>query len=65
MALDPTEPPGAPKHVIKGGSFLCSDDYCFRYRPAARQPGPPDTGASHVGFRTVMRGRDADGASGT
>ena len=53
-ALDPLEP-GVAKHVIKGGSFLCSEDYCFRYRPAARSPGPPDTGASHVGFRTVMR----------
>ena len=53
-ALDPDEP-GVAKHVIKGGSFLCSDDYCFRYRPAARSPGPPDTGASHVGFRTVLR----------
>jgi len=53
-ALDPTEPQ-QPKHVIKGGSYLCAEDYCFRYRPAARQPGPPDTGASHIGFRTVRR----------
>jgi sulfatase modifying factor 1 len=44
-----------PAHVIKGGSFLCSDDFCFRYRPAARTPGPPDSGASHIGFRTVLR----------
>ena len=56
-ALDPAEP-NIPKHVIKGGSFLCSDDYCFRYRPAARTPGPPDTGASHIGFRTVLRDGD-------
>lgn len=53
-ALDPDEP-GKPKHVVKGGSFLCTDDFCFRYRPAARTPGPPDSGASHVGFRTVLR----------
>ncbi|MBO9544768.1 formylglycine-generating enzyme family protein [Caulobacter sp.] len=53
-ALDPDEP-NTPKHVVKGGSFLCTDDFCFRYRPAARTPGPPDTGASHVGFRTVLR----------
>lgn len=45
----------AAAHVIKGGSYLCSDDYCFRYRPAARTPGPPDSGASHIGFRTVLR----------
>ncbi|HEX6859966.1 MAG TPA: formylglycine-generating enzyme family protein [Caulobacteraceae bacterium] len=47
--------PGAGEHVIKGGSFLCSDDFCFRYRPAARTAGPPDSGASHIGFRTVKR----------
>ncbi|HWA64142.1 MAG TPA: formylglycine-generating enzyme family protein [Caulobacteraceae bacterium] len=53
-ALDPAEP-DRPKHVVKGGSYLCADDYCFRYRPAARTPGPPDSGAEHVGFRTVLR----------
>lgn len=47
--------PGRPEHVIKGGSYLCSDDFCFRYRPAARTGGPPDSGASHIGFRTVLR----------
>jgi formylglycine-generating enzyme len=45
----------AGSHVIKGGSFLCSDNYCYRYRPAARTAGPPDSGASHIGFRTVVR----------
>ncbi len=54
-AFDPADP-GVPKHVLKGGSFLCADNFCFRYRPAARQPGPTDTGASHTGFRTVYRG---------
>ena len=50
--------PAAPdaSHLIKGGSFLCADNFCYRYRPSARQPGPPDTGSSHVGFRTVKRG---------
>jgi formylglycine-generating enzyme required for sulfatase activity len=47
--------PGARRHVIKGGSFLCSPDYCYRYRPAAREAGPGDTGENHIGFRTVMR----------
>lgn len=51
-------PAGDPmrSHLIKGGSFLCADNFCLRYRPSARQPGPPDTGSSHVGFRTVKRG---------
>ncbi|MEJ6010826.1 formylglycine-generating enzyme family protein [Novosphingobium aquae] len=53
-ALDPDEP-GVAKHVAKGGSFLCADNYCLRYRPSARTPGPPDTGSSHIGFRTVKR----------
>jgi formylglycine-generating enzyme required for sulfatase activity len=47
--------PGERRHVIKGGSFLCSPDYCFRYRPAAREAGPSDTGENHIGFRTVLR----------
>ena len=54
-AYDPADP-SAPKHVVKGGSFLCSEDFCWRYRPAARTAGPADGGASHVGFRTVFRG---------
>ncbi|GAA4930977.1 formylglycine-generating enzyme required for sulfatase activity [Actinomycetospora succinea] len=44
-----------PRHVVKGGSFLCTDSYCQRYRPAARRPQPIDTGMSHVGFRCVGR----------
>ena len=43
------------QHLIKGGSFLCADNFCARFRPSAREGGPPDTGASHVGFRTVLR----------
>jgi formylglycine-generating enzyme len=37
--------------VAKGGSFLCSDDYCARYRPAARIPVASDSPTAHVGFR--------------
>jgi formylglycine-generating enzyme required for sulfatase activity len=40
-----------PRRVVKGGSFVCADSYCLRYRPAARQPQMIDTGASHIGFR--------------
>ncbi|MEW5684038.1 MAG: formylglycine-generating enzyme family protein [Pseudomonadota bacterium] len=54
LARDPGDP-GQRKHVIKGGSFLCSPDFCYRYRPAARQAGPADTGENHIGFRTVLR----------
>ena len=44
-----------PRRVVKGGSFLCADSYCMRYRPAARRPQPIDTGMSHIGFRCVKR----------
>ncbi len=42
-----------PRRVIKGGSFLCADSYCMRYRPAARRPQAVDTGMSHIGFRCI------------
>ena len=42
--------------VIKGGSFLCSKQYCHRFRPAARQPGDETFSTGHLGFRTVWRG---------
>jgi sulfatase modifying factor 1 len=41
--------------VIKGGSFLCSPDYCVRYRASARESQEANLGASHIGFRTVAR----------
>ena len=57
-SFDPGQPQfSIPRRVIKGGSFLCADNYCQRYRPAARRPQMIDTGMSHVGFRTVSRER--------
>ena len=44
-----------PRKVLKGGSHLCSANYCHRYRPAARYPEPVDTSTSHVGFRCIIR----------
>jgi sulfatase modifying factor 1 len=53
---DPQQPQfKIPRKVIKGGSFLCADSYCLRYRPAARRPQMVDTGMSHIGFRCVLR----------
>jgi len=43
-----------PMKVLRGGSFLCSDTYCRGYRVSARHANAPDTGASNIGFRTVM-----------
>ena len=55
-SYDPAQPQfRVPRKVIKGGSFLCADSYCQRYRPAARRPQMVDTGMSHIGFRCVVR----------
>jgi formylglycine-generating enzyme required for sulfatase activity len=45
--------PLMPQRCQRGGSFLCADSYCSRYRPSARHGCSPDTGMSHVGFRCV------------
>ncbi|MEX1106106.1 MAG: formylglycine-generating enzyme family protein [Ilumatobacteraceae bacterium] len=56
QSYDPSQPQfRVPRKVIKGGSHLCADTYCMRYRPAARRPQMIDTGMSHVGFRVVWR----------
>jgi formylglycine-generating enzyme len=55
-SYDPAQPQfRIPRKVIKGGSYLCADSYCLRYRPAARRPQMIDTGMSHIGFRCVTR----------
>ena len=53
QGLDPRRE-GMPTRVVRGGSFLCNDSYCRGYRVSARSQGTPDSGASHIGFRTVM-----------
>jgi formylglycine-generating enzyme required for sulfatase activity len=57
-SYDPDEP-GARKRVQRGGSFLCTDQYCTRYLPGARGKGSEDTGSSHLGFRCVLSPPDA------
>ena len=55
-SYDPAQPQfPIPRKVVKGGSFLCADSYCQRYRPASRRPQMIDTGMSHVGFRCIRR----------
>jgi formylglycine-generating enzyme len=51
-SFDPSEP-GVPKRVQRGGSFLCTDQYCARYVAGGRGKGAPDTGTDHLGFRCV------------
>jgi len=52
-AFDPSEP-GHQKKVQRGGSFLCTDQYCSRYMVGTRGKGDVDTGTNHLGFRCVM-----------
>lgn len=48
---DPTGPDRGDRRVIRGGSYLCHESYCFRFRVAARSANLPDATAGHMGFR--------------
>jgi sulfatase modifying factor 1 len=50
--FDPAEPT-EKKHVHRGGSFLCTDQYCTRYMVGTRGKGEASTGSNHLGFRCV------------
>jgi formylglycine-generating enzyme required for sulfatase activity len=52
-SFDPNDPYATEKHVTKGGSHLCSDQYCSNYRPTSRMATSFDSGQSHLGFRCV------------
>jgi formylglycine-generating enzyme len=41
------------RRAMRGGSFLCHDSYCNRYRVAARSSNTPASTASNIGFRAV------------
>ena len=38
---------------MRGGSYLCHDSYCNRYRVAARTSNTPDSSSGNCGFRTA------------
>ena len=50
---DPLNREPAPNHSMRGGSFLCHESYCNRYRVAARSSSTPDSASSNIGFRVV------------
>lgn len=52
-SFDPAEP-GEKKRVHRGGSFLCTEQYCTRYMVGTRGKGEVSTGSNHVGFRCVQ-----------
>ena len=51
--LNPVGPPRGTTRVLKGGSYLCHESYCKRYRNSARTGNSPDTSAGNIGFRVV------------
>jgi formylglycine-generating enzyme required for sulfatase activity len=57
-SFDPAEP-GTKKRVHRGGSFLCTDQYCTRYMVGTRGKGEVSTGTNHVGLRLVKDARPA------
>ncbi len=53
---NPAGPAGGEERVIRGGSWLCSENYCQGYRSAARSRSAPDSGLNNLGFRCVRDG---------
>jgi formylglycine-generating enzyme required for sulfatase activity len=51
-------PPGGgpPERVHRGGSFLCTEQYCSRYMVGTRSKGDPGSGTNHLGFRCAKSG---------
>ena len=51
---NPQGPPSGAAKTIRGGSYLCHDSYCNRYRVAARTSNTPDSSTGNLGFRCVI-----------
>jgi len=52
-AVAPAGPSSGTTRVLRGGSYLCHDSYCNRYRVSARSANTPDSSMGNGGFRTV------------
>jgi formylglycine-generating enzyme len=59
--VDPSGPPDGPARVIRGGSYLCHESYCNRYRVAARTSSTDESSSGNTGFRMAA---DAEAHSG-
>jgi formylglycine-generating enzyme len=55
-SVNPLHVEPGPNRSLRGGSFLCHESYCNRYRVAARSSNTPDSSASNIGFRVVRCG---------
>ena len=54
QSKNPTGPRSGSSRSIRGGSYLCHESYCNRYRVAARSSNTPDSSTGNLGFRCVM-----------
>ncbi len=52
-AQDPAGPNGGRARVMRGGSYLCHESYCWRYRVDARSANSPDSTTGNIGFRVA------------
>ena len=50
---DSLHQPGGTHRVMRGGSYLCHDSYCNRYRVGARSANTPDSATGNIGFRVA------------
>lgn len=50
---DPQGPPSGESKVMRGGSYLCHDSYCNRYRVSARSSNTTDSSSGNLGFRVA------------
>jgi formylglycine-generating enzyme len=53
IRVDPPGPPSGTHRVMRGGSYLCHDSYCNRYRVGARSSNTPDSATGNIGFRVA------------
>ncbi|CAM9831304.1 unnamed protein product [Heterosigma akashiwo] len=65
LQINPTGPKHGLEKLKKGGSFLCHESYCFRYRIAARTPSTPDSATYNNGFRCVRDVTEEENSAAT
>jgi formylglycine-generating enzyme required for sulfatase activity len=54
--VNPAGPPQGTQRVMRGGSYLCHESYCFRFRVPARSSNSPDSSTGNLGFRVAADG---------
>lgn len=62
--VNPLGPTTGTHRVMRGGSYLCHESYCFRFRVAARSSNMPDASTGNLGFRVVRTRATGDRVPG-